>query len=99
MRVVRLAGIAMVLLAFSGVPSRAQNTSPMETILGISGKQKPAQPLMRPRELQEHVLNGKLVLSLDDRYSHADYADRLWANIRDRHEFSNLVCGQQELYR
>jgi len=66
MRVVRLIGVAISLLAIGGVPARAQNSSPMERILGISGRQKPAPPLMPPRDLQDHVLNGKLVLSLDD---------------------------------
>src|SRR5208282_5676558 len=38
----------------------------LETVLGISGRQKPPAPLIPPRDLQDHVLNGKLVLSLDD---------------------------------
>ncbi len=48
------------------VASQAQNTSPLETILGISARQKPAPPLPTPQGLQDHVANGKLVLSLDD---------------------------------
>lgn len=46
--------------------SHAQNTSPLETWLGISAKQKPAPPLPVPQGLQDHVADGKLVLSLDD---------------------------------
>jgi outer membrane protein len=46
--------------------SRAQNTSPLEKYLGISARQKPAPPLPPPQGLQDHVANGKLVLSLDD---------------------------------
>jgi outer membrane protein TolC len=38
----------------------------MERYLGISGKQKPAAPLLAPQDLKDHVVNGKLVLSLDD---------------------------------
>jgi len=48
------------------VSAHAQNTSPLETILGISARQKPAPPLRAPQGLQDHVANGKLVLSLDD---------------------------------
>src|SRR5215472_9448911 len=48
------------------VSSLAQNTSPLQTILGISARQKPAPPLPAPQGLQDHVANGKLVLSLDD---------------------------------
>jgi len=66
MRVVRCVGVAIFLLVMAGVPARAQNAPRLETVLGISGRQKPAAPLMPPRELQDHVLNGKLVLSLED---------------------------------
>jgi len=43
----------------------AQKTSPLETFLGISARQKPAPPLPTAQGLQDHVANGKLVLSLD----------------------------------
>ena len=69
MKVVRFFCVAISLLvwiAVSGVSSRAQNSSPMERYLGISGKQKPAAPLLAPQDLKDHVVNGKLVLSLDD---------------------------------
>jgi outer membrane protein TolC len=46
--------------------SRAQNSSPLETFLGIGTRQKPAAPLPTPQGLQDHVVSGKLVLSLDD---------------------------------
>jgi outer membrane protein TolC len=46
--------------------SRAQNSSPLETFLGIGVRQKPAAPLPSPQGLQDHVVSGKLVLSLDD---------------------------------
>jgi outer membrane protein len=65
MRVVRSFAVAIVLLALCG-SSRAQNSSPLEKILGISGRQKPAAPLLPPQGLQDHVVNGKLVLTLDD---------------------------------
>jgi len=69
MKVVRFfcVGISVfACLAVSGVSARAQNSSPMERYLGISGKQKPAAPLLAPQDLKDHVVNGKLVLSLDD---------------------------------
>jgi outer membrane protein len=69
MKVVRFFCIATSLLAVlvaGGVSSRAQNSSPRERYLGIGDKQKPAAPLLAPQDLKDHVVNGKLVLSLDD---------------------------------
>jgi outer membrane protein TolC len=66
MRVLRLflfvISVGLVCLA----SSRAQNSSPLETFLGIGVRQKPAAPLPTPQGLQDHVVSGKLVLSLDD---------------------------------
>jgi outer membrane protein len=66
MRVVRFFLFLIVLLAVSCVLTLAQKASPLETVLGISGRQKPAPPLLPPNDFQDHVVNGKLVLSLDD---------------------------------
>jgi outer membrane protein len=69
MKVVRFFCVAislLVLLAMSGVSARAQNSSLTERYLGIGGRQKPAAPLLAPQDLKDHVVNGKLVLSLDD---------------------------------
>ncbi len=66
MRVVRSFCVAMLLIAGCAVSTLAQRASPLETVLGISGKQKPAVPLLAPQGLQDHVVNGKLVLTLDD---------------------------------
>ncbi len=66
MRVVRFFLVLIVLLAVSCVLTLAQKASPLETVLGISGRQKPAPPLLPPNDFQDHVVNGKLVLSLDD---------------------------------
>ena len=49
-----------------GVSTRAQDAPRLETLLGIGGHQKPAAPLPGPQDLQDHVVSGKLVLSLDD---------------------------------
>jgi len=69
MKVVGFFSVTISLLAcmaVSGASSRAQNSSSVERYLGISGKQKPAAPLLAPQDLKDHVVNGKLVLSLDD---------------------------------
>jgi outer membrane protein len=69
MKVVRFFCVAISFLAWmavSGISSRAQNSSPMERYLGIGSKQKPAAPLLAPQDLKDHVVDGKLVLSLDD---------------------------------
>jgi len=66
MRVVRSFVVAILLLALCGASSWAQNASTLERVLGIGSRQKPAAPLLAPQDLQDHVINGKLVLSLDD---------------------------------
>jgi outer membrane protein len=66
MRVLRLFLVGFTLILAFGIPARAQNSSRLETLLGIGGRQKPAAPLLAPQGLQDHVANGKLVLSLDD---------------------------------
>ncbi len=66
MRVVRSFVMAILFIAACGGFARAQNSSPLERVLGISGRQKPAAPLLPPQGLQDHVANGKLVLTLDD---------------------------------
>jgi outer membrane protein len=66
MRMVRSFVVTIFFLALCGGFSSAQNASRLETVLGISSKQKPAAPLLPPQGLQDHVVNGKLVLSLDD---------------------------------
>ena len=66
MRVVRVFFVAIALLVGCCVSTRAQNASRLETVLGISSRQKPAPPLLAPKDFEDHVVNGKLVLSLDD---------------------------------
>lgn len=48
------------------VPARAQDSVRLERFFGIPARQKPAQPLPQPEGLADHVLDGKLILSLDD---------------------------------
>ena len=57
---------AIICTLICGTALRAQNTSPLESYLGISRRLKPAPPLPTPQGLQDHVVDGKLVLSLDD---------------------------------
>lgn len=66
MKAARCFCVAITLLAFCTVSARAQNASRLETVLGISGRQKAAPPLPAPQGFRDHVVDGKLVLSLDD---------------------------------
>ncbi len=49
-----------------GVSSQAQSISSVKRSLEISGRQKLAAPLPAPQGLEDHVVNGKLTLALDD---------------------------------
>ncbi len=66
MRVGRLLVVTVFFRAIPGVPAQAQEAPRFERLLGIGTRQKPAPPLAPPQGLQDHVANGKLVLSLDD---------------------------------
>ena len=57
---------AVLLVFVCDGPSPAQSTSPLKTSLGFSGRQKLPAPLPAPEGLQNHVANGKLVLTVDD---------------------------------
>jgi len=46
--------------------SYAQSSPPLKTSLGFNGGQKAAASLPAPQGLEDHVANGKLVLTLDD---------------------------------
>lgn len=66
MRLVRIFCGAILLAVVSGLSARAQNASRLETVLGIGTRHEPAAPLLPPQDLKDHVVNGKLVLSLED---------------------------------
>src|SRR5437773_6794506 len=66
MKVVRLLVVGCFIAAIFGVASRAQEAPRLERLLGISTHQKPLPPPAPPQGLEDHVTNGKLVLSLDD---------------------------------
>jgi outer membrane protein len=66
MRVVHLFVAVVFFALISDVSTRAQNAPRLERWLGVGTRQKPSPPLAPPQGLQDHVSNGKLVLSLDD---------------------------------
>jgi outer membrane protein len=66
MRVARLAFVAILLMAMCCAGVEAQNSTIHERFFGISGRQKPASPLPAPQGLADHVVEGKLVLTLGD---------------------------------
>lgn len=85
------------LLVFSlacSVSLRAQGTSPLETYLGIGVRPKPAPPLPAPQGLQDHVVGGKLALSLDDSIRLA-----LSNNSDVRIDHSQIDFAQNSLHR
>ena len=66
MRVLRIFLVLISSTLALNFSARAQDSSRMERFLGVSGHQKPPAPLPVPQGLQDHVANGKLVLSLND---------------------------------
>jgi outer membrane protein len=94
MRLVRLLVVAVFFAVILGVPTLAQDATRLETLLGISGRQKPAAPLLGPQGLQDHTANGKLVLSLDDTIRLA-----LSNNTDIRIDRSQIEFAQNSLHR
>src|SRR5882724_10262334 len=66
MRTARLVFAAIAFLALRCAETRAQSSVTLERFFGIGGKQKPATPLPAPQGLADHVVDGKLVLTLGD---------------------------------
>src|SRR5437899_2957563 len=94
MRVVHLFVIVVFSLLIPGLPARAQNAPRLERWLGIGTHQKPARPLAPLQGLQDHVSNGKLVLSLDDAIRLA-----LVNNTDIRFDRSQIEFAQDSLHR
>src|SRR5438270_13509722 len=94
MRVVRLLVVTVFFRAFPGVPAQAQEAPRLERVLGIGTRQMPAPPLAPPQGLQDHVANGKLVLSLDDTIRLA-----LSNNTDIRLDRSQIEFAQNNLHR
>jgi outer membrane protein TolC len=94
MKVLRFFCASVALMMALGLQVRAQDSSRMERLLGMSGHQKPAAPLPAPQGLQDHVANGKLVLSLDDTIRLA-----LSNNTDIRLDRSQIEFAQNNLHR
>src|SRR5947207_1372748 len=94
MRVVRLLVVTVFFLAIPGVPAQAQEAPRLERLLGIGTRQMPAPPLAPPQGLQDHVANGKLVLTLDDSIRLA-----LSNNTDVRLDRSQIEFAQNNLHR
>ncbi len=66
MKLIRLLACCAVLLLFWNRPAFPQENYKLERLLGIPSTQKPLAPLPPPEGFQDHIVDGKLVLSLDD---------------------------------
>ena len=70
MRVARacaaIVGVIFSYLFLFSAPARGQDSFRLERLLGIPARQKPAPALPQPEGLADHVVDGKLTLSLDD---------------------------------
>ena len=86
--------LVWVALFYCAVPAVAQKSTRWERLLGIPAGQKLAPPLPAPEGFQDHVVNGKLALSLDD-------AIRLaFANNTDiRIDESSVRSAENNLHR
>ena len=94
MKVVRLLVVACFIAGIFGVAARAQEAPRLERLLGISTHQKPLPPPTPPQGLEDHVTNGKLVLSLNDTIRLA-----LANNTDIRLDRSQIDFAQNNLHR
>src|SRR6266576_1995384 len=94
MTVVRLLVVACFIAGIFGVAARAQEAPRLERLLGISTHQKPLPPPTPPQGLEDHVTNGKLVLSLNDTIRLA-----LANNTDIRLDRSQIDFAQNNLHR
>jgi len=94
MRTARLPFVAILFLAVCCAETRAQSSVTLERFFGVSGKQKPAAPLPTPQGLADHVVDGKLVLTLGDSIRLA-----LTNNTDIRLDHSQIEFAQDNLQR
>ena len=94
MKVMGLLVVAVCFAVIFGVAARAQEAPRLERLLGISTRQKPVPPPTLPQGLQDHIANGKLVLSLDDTIRLA-----LSNNTDIRLDRSQIDFAENNLYR
>ena len=94
MKVLRSISALAAMLLSLGWPARAQDSTRVERLLGVGVHQRPAAPLPASQGLQDHVANGKLVLSLDDSIRLA-----LSNNTDIRLDRSQIEYAQNNLHR
>ena len=94
MKVLRFMFALIALIVAPSFSALAQQAPRLERLVGISSRQKPAAPLPLPQGLQDHVSNGKLVLSLDDSIRLA-----LLNNTDVRLDHSQIEFAQNNLHR
>jgi outer membrane protein TolC len=94
MRLVRLLVVFLCSVSFLGIATHAQESTRLERYLGYSARQKPAPPLAQPQGLQDHVVNGKVVLTIDDTIRLA-----LSNNTNIRLDRSQIDFAQNNLHR
>ncbi len=94
MRTARLSLVVIALLAMCCAGARAQNSTALERIFGLTAKQKAATPLPTPQGLADHVVDGKLVLTLGDSIRLA-----LSNNTDIRLDHAQIEFAQDSLHR
>ena len=94
MKVLRFFFALLSFLLLLSDSAQAQDAPRLERLLGISSRQKPAGPLPAPQGLQDHVVNGMLVLTLDDSIRLA-----LSNNTDIRLDRSQIEFAQDNLHR
>jgi outer membrane protein TolC len=65
-KLIRVLATCTIILLFHCRPAFPQDDYKLERLLGVPAAQKPLTPLPPPEGFQEHIADGKLVLSLDD---------------------------------
>jgi outer membrane protein len=94
MRALCLSVLFALVLTFLGASARAQQASRIEEYLGYPARQKPPGPLPSPQGFPDHIVNGKLVLSLEDGIRLA-----LANNTNIRLDYSQVQFAQNALRR
>lgn len=94
MKSVRVSAVAISVFVFAGFPARAQESHRLEEYLGIPARQSAAPPLPSPEGFQDHIADGKLVLTLGEaiRLAFSNNTD-----IRINH--AQLESASNNLYR
>jgi outer membrane protein TolC len=94
MRTVGLLVFTFCLATLASVAARAQSDARLERFLGYGGHRKPAPPIAPPQGLHDHIVDGKLVLTLDETIRLA-----LSNNTDIRLDRSQIDFAQNNLHR